>query len=140
MKRHNRSVNRQAMARTYPRMARVNELLREILGEELERLDLEALVFVTVTGVECSADLRHATVFFDGPGGAESDEEMLEALEEERRRLQRAIGAQARLKRTPELHFRPDPAVRAGEHIDAVLRQVAANTRDSDVDEPGGDH
>jgi len=124
MKRNNRTA-----ARQYPRMARVNELLREILGDELERLDLEELLFVTVTGVECAADLRHATVYFDGPGAGENDEAFVEALEEVRRRLQHAIAVQARLKHTPELRFEPDPAVRAGEHIDAVLREVAVGDR-----------
>jgi ribosome-binding factor A len=119
MKRRNRTT-----ARQYPRLARVNELLREIIGDELERLDVTELDFVTVTGVECAADLRHATVFFDRPDSAESDEATIEALEEVRRRLQRAIGSQARLKHTPELRFEPDPAVRAGEHIEAVLRAV----------------
>lgn len=114
MKRHNR--------RHYSRMARVNELLREIIGEELERLDSEVLRFVVVTEVNCSPDLRHAQVYFDGPG---DDEEVTEALEEERKKLQRAVASQARLKRTPELRFGPDPAVRAGERIDEVLRRVA---------------
>ncbi len=114
MQRHNR--------RHYSRMARVNELLREIIGEELERLDTEALRFVAVTAVDCSPDLRHAKVFFDGPG---DDTESITELDEERKRLQRAIASQARLKRTPELSFEPDPAVRAGERIDEVLRRVA---------------
>ena len=110
--------------RRYPRIVRVNELLREILGDELERLDEDSLVLVTVTGVDCDPDLRRATVYFDGPLGAAGDEAVAEALGDVRIRLQKAIGAQARLKRTPELRFRPDPAVRAGEHIDEVLRSV----------------
>jgi len=132
--------------RQYPRIARVNELLREILGDELERLDEDSLVLVTVTGVDCDPDLRHATVYFDGPLGAAGDEVVAEALGEVRTRLQRAIATQARLKRTPELRFRPDPAVRAGEHIDEVLRAVTpvaidptdeADEADDRV-EPGG--
>lgn len=122
MKRNDRSETKQ-----YPRMVRVNELLREILADALERLDVAELAFVTVIGVECAADLRHATVFFDSPGGAETDAEVIEAFEEVRVRLQRAIARQARLKNTPELRFEADPAVRAGEHIDAVLRDVAVS-------------
>ena len=49
---------------------------------------------------------------------------VLEALGEARRRLQAAIGRQARMKRTPELSFRPDPAVRSGERIDSILRDI----------------
>ena len=107
--------------RQYPRIARVNELLREILGDELERLDEDSLVLVTVTGVDCDPDLRHATVYFDGPLGAAGDEVVAEALGEVRTRLQRAIGTQARLKRTPELRFRPDP--------ERIVRFLAAAMR-----------
>jgi ribosome-binding factor A len=134
MKRSNRTT-----ARQYPRMARVNELLREIVADELERLDVSELVFVTVTGVDCSADLRHATVFFDGPGGGDADEATIETLDEVRIRLQRAIATQARLKHTPELRFAPDPAVRAGEHIEAVLREVTVAEPGSPVESSGQD-
>jgi ribosome-binding factor A len=102
----------------------VNELLREILAEELERLDEDALQLVTVVGVVCDPDLRHATVFFDGPEGAAGDEAVAEALGEVRHLLQGAIGRQSRLKRTPELRFEPDPAVRQGERIDALLHKI----------------
>ncbi len=50
--------------RRYPRMARVNEVVREIIADELERLSDPRLGLVTVTGVEVSADLRHATVYY----------------------------------------------------------------------------
>jgi ribosome-binding factor A len=49
--------------RRYPRMARVNEVVREAIGDELERLNDPRLGLVTVTGVDVSADLRHATVY-----------------------------------------------------------------------------
>ncbi len=110
--------------RSYPRVARINELLREILADALERIDDDRTQLATVTGVVCEGDLRRATVFFDGPDGADGDAELGEVLAELRPRLQGAIARQARLKHTPELHFVPDPAIRAGEHIDDVLRDL----------------
>lgn len=110
--------------RHYPRAARVNELLREILADELERIDDDRLELVTVTGVEVEPDLRHATMFYDSLQGVEGDPVVLEALGEVRHRLQGAIGRQARLKRTPELAFEPDPAVRAAQRVEEVLRAV----------------
>ena len=50
--------------RRYPRMARVNEVVREVIADELERLSDPRLGLVTVTGVDVSADLRHATVYY----------------------------------------------------------------------------
>lgn len=108
-------------ARQYPRTARLNELLREILADELERLDDDRLQLLTITAVDIEGDLARAEVFYDSMSGEEGDEEVLEALGEIRWKLQRAIGREARMKRTPELSFAPDPAVRAGARIDELL-------------------
>ncbi|NBR01190.1 MAG: 30S ribosome-binding factor RbfA [Actinobacteria bacterium] len=128
-------------SRQYPRTARLNELLREILADELERSDDDRLEMVTVTAVEIEGDLRHAVVFFDTLEGEDGDDAVLEALGEVRWRLQGAIGRQARMKRTPELSFRPDPAVREGARIESLLaagdRPVTTETSaTSETDEP----
>ncbi len=110
-------------AAPYPRALRVNEVLRQVVAEELERLaDAdERLRLVTVTSVDTSADLRHAEVYV----GTLSDD-AAEALEERRAQLQRAVGRQVRMKRTPRLSFSPDPAVEAGQRVEEVLRRLHA--------------
>jgi ribosome-binding factor A len=105
--------------RQYPRVARVNELLREILAEEIERIDDRRLGLATVTGVTVDGDLRHAKVWLSS-----MDEAAAEALAENRWRLQSAIGRQARLRRTPELTFDADPGVAAGTRVDDILRSL----------------
>lgn len=110
--------------RDFPRTARINELLRQILADALERIDDDRTQLATVTGVQCDPDLKRALVFFDGPDGAAGDEELGAALADLRPRLQGAVARQARLKHTPELSFAPDPAIRTGEHIDEVLRSI----------------
>lgn len=112
--------------RTYPRMVRVNELLREVVAEALQEIDDDRLVDVTITSVVCEADLAAAEVFFDVLAGEESDEQVLEALEELRPRLQRIINAETRLKGTPRLSFAADPVIRSAARIDDVLRGLAA--------------
>src|SRR5262249_52233638 len=64
-------VTRYHQPRRYPRMARVNEVVREALGDELERLSDPRLGLVTITGVEVSPDLRQATVYYSALGRAE---------------------------------------------------------------------
>ena len=105
----------------YPRMARVNELVREILGDELERMDDDRLELVTITHVSVDPDLRRATVDFSSLG--EGEEAAAEALAEHRVRLQAAIARQARLKRTPELRFRVDAVIQYGARIEELLAQ-----------------
>jgi ribosome-binding factor A len=109
-------------AHRYPREARLNEILREVIADELTRIDDERLEFVTVTSVDVDAELNRGIVFFDSLAGEAGDEAILEVLEEHRRRIQSSIGKQVRAKKTPVLEFRPDEVIRAAERIDEVLR------------------
>ena len=108
----------------YPRTARVGELLREIVAEELRQVDDERLELVAITSVDIEPGMQHAVVWFDTLAGEEADAEVLEAFGELRWKLQAAIGRQARLKHTPELRFRPDDVQRRAERIDSVLRDL----------------
>ena len=107
--------------RQYPRTARVNELVREILGDALERIDDDRLQLVTVTHVHVDPDLRHAVVEFSSLG--EGEDEALEALGEHRKKLQSEIARQARLKRTPELRFVVDTFIARAARIEDLLRE-----------------
>ncbi|MGH3732589.1 MAG: 30S ribosome-binding factor RbfA [Acidimicrobiales bacterium] len=104
----------------YPRSARVNQILREVISEELVRIsDIdERLGLLTVTGVETTPDLRQAMVYLDSLSG-----EAKEALEEHRGQVQASVNSQTRLKRTPKLSFMADPAVASGEAVEELLRR-----------------
>lgn len=106
----------------YPREARLNEILREVIADELTKIDDERLEFVTVTAVDVDAELNRGIVFYDSLAGESGDDTILEVLEEHRRRIQSSIGRQVRAKKTPVLEFRPDNVIRAAERIDEVLR------------------
>jgi ribosome-binding factor A len=45
------------------------------------------------------------------------------------------VGAQTRLKRTPKLHFEPDPVVENVGKIEAVLRDIRETGEDADENE-----
>lgn len=117
----------------YARSLRVNQVLREVLAEELERLaDAdERLRLVTVTSVDTAPDLRHATVYLSSLSEAADD-----ALAERRAQLQHTVSRQTRLKRTPLLEFRADPAVIAGTRVDEVLRRIRDAEGDAATDDP----
>lgn len=105
----------------FPRTARVNEVLREVVAEAVERMadSDERLGLVTVTAVEVTPDLSRATVFVSSlPAGA------LDALHAQRVALQRCIGRQVRMKRTPQLAFEVDPAVVQGDRVEEILRRL----------------
>ncbi len=116
--------------RRYPRTARVNEVLREILAEALETFvdEDDPLELVTITGVVCDPDLRRATVYFSARNpGAEG------ALNDQRIRLQGEIARQTRLKRTPQLSFVSDPGVTSGWRIEEVLKGLGKSDDSSEL-------
>ena len=118
-----------ASARQYPRTARLNQLLQEIIAEEIERVEDDRLGFFTVVAVEVDSDLGRALVWYsavqeDGSRVTEPDEDLSAALEQQRRHLQSAIARQARMKRTPELVFRPDAVEPQAERLEAILRDL----------------
>ncbi|MGH8992046.1 MAG: 30S ribosome-binding factor RbfA [Acidimicrobiia bacterium] len=122
--------------RRYPRTARVNELVREVLAEELERLADSRLGFVTLTGVDVTGDLRQATVWYsvlDLPGyikdadPSQVHEDTAEALRDITGHLKVVLGRQVRLKYTPDLMFREDPAMTEGERLERIIRQLHAD-------------
>jgi len=138
MARRQRTRGGRQTARDFPRTARLNELFREIIADELEYLDASWTAEISITGVEVDADLRRARVFFDNlDAEPEADEEAAAQLASVRGRLQSAIAHQARIRRTPELTFVPDPAVRRGERIDEILGRLG-QMRESGVGEDEG--
>ncbi len=109
----------------YPRTARLSESLREVIAEELTRIDDERLLLVTVTSIDVDPEMNRAIVFFDSLVGEEGDGEILAALGEYRVRIQASVARQARAKKTPILSFRPDDSIRAAERIERILHDKA---------------
>jgi ribosome-binding factor A len=114
----------------YPRTARVNEVLIEIVAEELSRLSDPRLEMVTLTGVEVSSDIAYATLFYsalDAAGQPQTEEQVKAtgaALAKAAPHLRRALGQQVRWRNTPALTFKVDPSVAAGQRIEELLREI----------------
>jgi ribosome-binding factor A len=109
------------------RARKVESQIREIVGEEVATLsDPRIRGLVTVTGVRVSPDLANATVFYSVLSG-ERAEEAQEGLQSAAGRIQAALGAQTRLKRTPRLRFEPDPVVERAKRIESALREVRSD-------------
>ncbi|HEY3722443.1 MAG TPA: 30S ribosome-binding factor RbfA [Acidimicrobiia bacterium] len=117
-------MSRRQAPRQYPRAARVNEVVREALAEELERMSDPRLGFVTLTGVEVSPDIRYADVYYSAFGTDDEQAGSSNALRSASPRLRAVLGKQVRLKFVPELRFHEDPAVAQGRRIEEVIRSI----------------
>ncbi|MBI4882788.1 MAG: 30S ribosome-binding factor RbfA [Actinobacteria bacterium] len=109
----------------YPRTARLSESLREVIADELMRIDDERLSLVTVTLIDVDPEMNRAIVFFDSLAGEDGDAEILGALGEHRVRIQGSVARQVRSKKTPILSFKPDESIRAAERIERILHDQA---------------
>lgn len=107
-----------------PRMRKVNELLREIIAEEATQLKDPRIGFLTITGVDTAPNLRNAFVYYSVIGDEVQHAETAAALKSAAKRFQAVIGRQTRLKYTPVLEFRVDPAIEEGIRMDRLLQHL----------------
>ena len=116
--------------RKFPRTARVNEVMLEVLADELERMSDPRLELVTLTGVAVSRDLAVAQVY-DTPmaaaapdGGESVADDADHALRTAASHLRGQVGRQMRIRQVPRLTFLPDPGILAGQRIEEILRGI----------------
>ena len=107
------------------RSDRVGALLRWAISELLLRDVKDPRIgMVTVTGVELSADLRHARVFVSPLGDAAARERALAGLASARPYLQSQVGKRLGLRFTPELRFLLDPSFETADRMERLLREL----------------
>src|SRR5436190_44771 len=100
------------------RMRRVNEAVRAVLSDAITK-DLKdpRIGFVTVTAVNTSPDLRHATVYVSVLGDAEAS---LHGLQSAHGFLQRRVAQELHLKHTPTLDFAYDDTAERADRINRL--------------------
>jgi ribosome-binding factor A len=118
------------------RQLRVGELIRHELAEMLTRGDIHDPVIeghmITVPEVRVSPDLRLATVYVMPLGGRDIDQ-VVEALDRNKRYVRGEIARRVNLKFAPEIRFRVDERFDEAERIEKLLRTPAVQ-RDLDGD------
>ena len=106
------------------RMRRVDEGVRQVLSDAIAQVKDPRVGFVTVTAVETSPDLRHATVYVSVLGDAGVRRRTLEGLRSAHGFLQRQLAAELHLKRTPTLEFSYDDTTDRAMRVDALLAEI----------------
>jgi ribosome-binding factor A len=105
------------------RMRRVNESIKEILGDAITtELKDPRIGFVTVTEVDTSPDLRAARVYVSVLGTEKERERSLAGLRSSHGFLQGKIASAMRMKRTPTLTFEYDESAERGDRISRLLK------------------
>ena len=107
------------------RQLRVGELVRHALADMLTRREVHDPVLeghmITVPEVRMTPDLRLATVYVMPLGGRDQNE-VVDALERNKKFLRGEIARRVNLKFAPELRFRIDERFDEAERIEKLLR------------------
>ena len=107
------------------RQLRVGELIRHALAEMLSRGDIHDPTIeghmITVPEVRMSPDLRLATIYVM-PLGGKDEQEVVAALERNKKFLRGEIAHRVNLKFAPEIRFRVDERFDEAERIEKILR------------------
>lgn len=107
------------------RTARLNEQLRREISELIRRRVHDPRIgLVTITGVDVARDLGSAKVYVRTQGTPEERDATMEGLSAAAPFLRTTLGRSLRVRRVPELRFRPDRSYEQARRIEEVLSEV----------------
>ncbi len=111
------------------RQRQVAELLHEEIGQLLQHGTRDPrLGFVTVTGVDVSADLRVAWIYVTVLGDDDDRKETLAGLASAAGFFRHQMRQTLSLRYIPELNFKLDTSLEYGMRIDSLLDALDINT------------
>ena len=126
-----RDRDRESQAGPSQRALRVGELIRHAMSDMLTRGDVHDPVLeghlITVPEVRMAPDLRMATIYVMPLGGRDI-EDVIDALERNKRFLRGEIAHRINLKFAPEIRFRADERFDEAERIEKLLRTPAVQS------------
>ncbi len=113
----------------YFRQDRINERLTKELSEIIRDIKDPRVgnVFISLTAVECTPDLKYAKIFYSVLG--EYDQEELSAgLKSATGFVRGQLAQRVNLRITPELKFICDDSLKKGDEINRLLKSVEKNS------------
>jgi ribosome-binding factor A len=114
------------------RARKLADRIKVIIAKRLERgLRDPRLGFVTITDVQVTGDLQHASVFYTVYGTDQEREDTAAALKAATGLLRTEVGKNITSRLTPSLEFILDAIPENAKHIESLLRE--AHERDTEV-------
>lgn len=108
------------------RLRKIESLLvREVSDILMREIKDPRVAGVTITGAKVSADLQHATVYFQSGLTGEEVGETTQALEKIKGAVRRIFGKRVRMKYLPDIHFRYDASLDYADRIEKLLKEAA---------------
>lgn len=123
------------------RRDRINDEMRRELMEILRRVKDPRVgdAFLSVTAVDCTADLKYAKIYYSTLRGEEK--EIANGLKAASGFIRRELANRLNLRMTPELTFIRDTSIHYGAHIASILNKLdISDEEESEEPESGNDH
>jgi len=123
---------------TNRRVSRVAELIKREVSQMLFngiKDDRVGMGMVSVTDVDVSGDLQHATIFVSIYGTEEAKTETMAGLKSATGYVRSELGSRVRLRRTPEVIFVEDRSIERGTKVLSLLNQLEQKRALSSMDE-----
>ena len=118
------------------RTERVADLIRRELADVLmNKMRDPRLGFVSITDVEVSGDLTHATVYLSSLDGVEGREQVVRVLSRAVPFLRHELAPRLGLREVPTLRFLYDESIERGARIEDLLRKIKDGVPPADDEE-----
>ena len=112
------------------RVSRVSALIKREISQMLLngiKDDRVGSGMVSITDIDLSGDLQHATIFVSIYGTEEAKIETMEGLKASTAFVRRELGHRIRLRRTPEIIFKEDTSLERGDRMLHLLNEISQN-------------
>jgi len=119
------------------RRDRVNEELMRELADILRGIKDPRVssAFISVTAVDCTADLKSAKVYYSSMGGKDGEAGVAKGLSSASGYIRRELAVRLNMRQTPELKFIRDASSEHGAHISELMKEVTRELEEIDARE-----
>ena len=116
------------------RKNRVDEEMLRVMASLLRTVKDPRIAssLVSVTGVDCSADLKYAKIYYSFLSTRYEEGDILAALKSASGYLRSGLARELNLRITPELRFVRDESMEKGARIDDLLKKVITDRKDGE--------
>lgn len=113
------------------RIQKINELVRDIFSESIEReISLKQGIIVTIAKVDTTPDVRYTRISVSAYP-EEEEGYVLATLRHEQRRLQKALHAKLSMKIRPRILIESDHTEQSADVVERLLRKISQETEPS---------
>jgi ribosome-binding factor A len=112
------------------RIKRINQLLRHEVSDQMRRYYRDDTAAITISDVDCSADLRNARIYFSVLGDDADIAAANKLFRKIGKDLRQRVSREIVLKYFPRFDYIYDPSLERGAGINEILDQLEQENND----------